>query len=171
MNSTATLQQEPQWETTFAMLAERSHLQRLPEQSRQSLSAAFKQHKRERRFQFFKQLVGQLSFDSASTALPAGARSAASAEDRQLVFTTTLGDIAIDVSGDNAGCMLAGQLFLDIEDTSLLVQLVSQDVEVAQTVADEFGEFQFEGVPSGTYDVMIASADVDIELPQVTLSL
>ncbi len=160
-----------QWEAKFAELAKRSQLHRLPNGARDTLADQFKQYKQARRGGIIKHFVASLSFDSAVTPLLAGARNAVSAENRQFVYTTDFGDVALDLSGTGEQLTVSGQLFLDDADGNLLIQLVQNDTEIAQATADELGEFQLDAIPAGIYDVIASSDAFDVELQQVPLTL
>jgi hypothetical protein len=122
---------------------------------------------------FLQRLVATLSFDSGLQ--PAfGVRSAAGQEkQRQLVYTTDAADIALNVRPRprNGHLDLDGQVFpADSADpASFSVQLLSGAKEVDLTTTDELGEFAFQSVSPGAYQILVSGERVEILISTIEL--
>jgi hypothetical protein len=120
-----------------------------------------------------KRLVATLTFDSDLH--PAvGLRAAAISESqRQLVYSTDAADVAIIVRPRPRDGLLDvyGQILpVDGTDSGVFgVQLLEGSSEVATTATNDLGEFTFEAVPPGVYEMLAGSDRVEIQLPQVEL--
>lgn len=120
-----------------------------------------------------KRLVATLSFGGGIQPL-AGVRSAASQESQgQLVYTTEAADIALNFRRrpENGKLDLDGQVFPndDEEPEAFGVQILLGTEEVATTATDELGEFAFEGVEPGEYQILLSSDQVEILISPVEL--
>jgi hypothetical protein len=123
---------------------------------------------------FLQRLVASLSFDSGLQ--PAfGVRSAGSQEaaQRQLVYTTDAAEIALNIRPRprDGSLDLDGQVFPtdDVDPASFSIQLLSNADEAGLIATDELGEFGFESVPPGTYQVLVSSDRVEILISPVEL--
>lgn len=102
----------------------------------------------------------------------AGVRSAASQESQgQLVYTTEAADIALNFRRrpENGKLDLDGQVFPNDEGEpdAFGVRILSGTEEVAATATDELGEFAFEGVEPGEYQILLSSEEVEILISPV----
>ena len=118
-----------------------------------------------------RRLAATLSFDGALQ--PAtGVRSAGGTEG-QLIYTTETADVALNFRRrpENGDLDLNGQVFPnDEEDPEAFgVQILRGTDEVATTATDELGEFAFEGVPPGDYQILLSSEQVEILISSVEL--
>jgi hypothetical protein len=83
-------------------------------------------------------------------------------------------DVALDIlprDHEERSLDLEGQLFND-EETDLGifgVQLLQEGTEVGTTVSDDLGEFAFESVPPGVYEMLLSTDQYEIMLPPVEL--
>jgi len=105
-----------------------------------------------------------LVFDDWQTALN---ERYAGVDSRQMLFS--LGtydlDMRIDLTGDK--CTLTGQIFPEVD--SAIVEVLSQDLRASVPV-NELGEFTFEPLPQGVYDIRITTGDgIDLHIEQVPL--
>jgi len=120
-----------------------------------------------------ERLVATLTFDS--NLQPAtGLRAAGISEvQRQLVYSTDAADVAIVVRPRARDGLvdIHGQILpADDADPGVFgVQLLESSSEVATTATNDLGEFTFEGVPPGVYEVLAGSDRVEIQLPEVEL--
>lgn len=120
-----------------------------------------------------RRLVATLSFQGG--AQPAsGVRSAAARESQgQLMYTTGAADIALDLRGrpGEGSLDLDGQIFPTdgTEPDVFGVQLLSGANEVGTTATDVLGEFGFQAVPPGEYQLLISSDRVEILISPVDL--
>ncbi len=87
-------------------------------------------------------------------------------ESRQLLFQVNeyQVDLRIEFSGEFA--MVTGQIFPAI--TNATAELIHSDRRITVGLS-ELGEFVFDAVPKGRYDLRIASADSEIILDQVPI--
>ena len=121
-----------------------------------------------------QRLVATLTFDSTMQPAP-GLRAARMQEaQRQLVYSTDAADVAMIVRPRaRSGLLdLFGQILpVDSADAGIFgVQLLAGSSEVATTATNELGEFTFEAVPPGVYEVLAGSDRVEIRVPDVELN-
>lgn len=111
-----------------------------------------------------KRLLASLQFDSAQRPLVLGVRGI-SAPPRQLLFSD--GDHMFDVriTPSGADWMVAGQV-LGSTDTGRVE--LRRPGDVFETSLNDVGEFTLL-VPSGTYVLLVALTDVEIEIPELTI--
>jgi hypothetical protein len=120
--------------------------------------------------------VATLTFDSAARPLAVGLRAAGQAvRSRQLVYTTELAEIALNIHDHRAHGHLdmSGQLFPegDAPADPFTIQLLDGAEEVARTVTDELGEFAIDAVPAGAYHLLFSTSQVGILITPVTLGV
>lgn len=88
-------------------------------------------------------------------------------DSRQLLFS--LGEYDLDLRIDLGGgkCTLSGQIFPEID--SAMLEAVSADTQSA-TQTNELGEFTFDPLPQGVYDIRISNAaGVELNIEKVPL--
>lgn len=125
----------------------------------------------------FQRLVASLSFDSGMQ--PAfGVRSAGGQEgQRQFIYSTDVADIALNFRRrpGEGGLDLDGQIFPAREGTEpsdFAVQLLGNGAtEVGTATTDDLGEFSFESVPTGEYQIIVSGERVEILITPVELRL
>lgn len=105
----------------------------------------------------------------------AGVRAAAAQESQgQLVYTTEAADVALNFRRrpQNGKLDLEGQVFPNdaAEPGAFGVQILSGTEEVGTTATDELGEFSFENVEPGEYQILVSSAEVEILISPVDLN-
>jgi hypothetical protein len=123
---------------------------------------------------FLQRLVANLSFDSGlQPAFGVRAASSQEAAQRHLIYTTDAAEIALNIRRRprDGHLDLDGQVFpADNSDpASFSVQLLSGVDEVGLTTTDELGEYSFESVPPGTYQILMSSDRVEILISPVEL--
>jgi hypothetical protein len=95
------------------------------------------------------------------------------AAQRHLTYTTDAAEIALNISPrPRDGYLdLDGQVFPadDADPASFSVRLLSGADEVGLTATDELGEFDFEAVPPGTYQILVSTDRVEILISPVEL--
>ena len=122
---------------------------------------------------FLERLVATLTFDG--NLQPASGLRAASVSElqRQLVYSTDAADVAIIVRPRTRDGLLDvyGQILpKNAPDSDVFgVQLLRGASEVATTATNDLGEFTFEAVSPGVYEVLASSDRVEIQLPEVEL--
>jgi hypothetical protein len=122
---------------------------------------------------FLERLVATLRFDS-NLQPASGLRAAGISESqRQLVYSTDAADVAIIVrprTSDGLFDVYGLILPSDATDSGVFdVQLLQGATEVATTATNDLGEFTFEAVSPGVYEVLTGSDQVEIQLPEVEL--
>ena len=142
-----------------------------PAGQRAELAKAFEAYARGRRQPgSLKRLTATLSFGGRLQ--PAAVRSAGGAGG-QLIYTTETADIALNVRRrpENGMLNLDGQIFPndDEEPEAFGVQILRGTEEVGTTATDELGEFAFESVPPGEYQILVSSEQVEILISPVEL--
>lgn len=165
---------EAEWLRAFARVGREVVFEEPPAAVREELIRRFDAFSEGRREpNLVLRLVATLSFDGGLQ--PAlGFRSAGSGEgQRQLVYSTDAADIALSVRPRprNGHLDLDGQVFPsgDADPATFSVQLLSGTTEVGMTTADELGEFTFEAVPAGAYQVLVSGERVEILISPVEL--
>jgi len=162
-----------EWLRAFARASERTNLVAPPGALREDLSrrfAAYVEGKREPGL--LRRVVATLSFEGGMQ--PAlGARSARMGEAQgQFVYSTDVAEIALNVHPRPGGRVdLDGQLFPAGEAApgGFVVQLLSSGSDVGITTTDELGEFGFEAIVRGEYEILVSNGEVEIQLSSVEL--
>ena len=164
------------WMRAFARISEKTVIASPPSEVREELIERFEAYAEGKQHPgLLQRLVATLTFDS--NLRPAlGLRAATVPESqRQLVYSTDAADVALHVrSRPQDGIFdLNGQIFpTDSADSGTFgVQLLEGGSEVATTATNELGEFTFEAVSPGVYDVLASNERVEIRIPQVALNL
>jgi hypothetical protein len=164
------------WLRAFARISEETVIASLPSGVREELIERFEAYAEGKQHPgLLRRLVATLTFDS--NLRPAlGLRAAAVPEpQRQLVYSTGAADVALHVRPrpHDGHFDLNGQIFpADSAGSGTFgVQLLEGTSEVATTATNDLGEFKFEAVSPGVYEVLASNERVEIRVPQVTLNL
>ena len=163
---------EAEWLRTFFRTSRDLVLEDPPAGQRDELAAAFEDYAEGRRRPGpVERLVAALSSGGGLRPV-AGVRSAGGVEG-QLVYTTEAADVALNVRRrpGNGKLDLDGQVFPNEERMSEAfgVQILRGTDEVGTTATDELGEFAFEGVAPGEYQILVSGAGVEILISPVEL--
>jgi hypothetical protein len=163
------------WLRAFARISEDMVIASPPPRVREELIERFQAYAEGKQHPgLLERLVATLTFDS--TLRPAlGMRAAAAPEaQRQLVYSTDAADVAVHVRPrPHDGLIdLNGQILpLNGTDSGTFgVQLLEGTSEVATTATNELGEFTFEAVSPGVYEVIASNERVEIRVPRVELN-
>jgi hypothetical protein len=163
------------WLRAFARISEDMVIASPPPRVREELIERFQAYAEGKQHPgLLQRLVATLTFDS--TLRPAlGMRAAAAPEaQRQLVYSTDAADVAVHVRPrPHDGLIdLNGQILpLNGTDSGTFgVQLLEGTSEVATTATNELGEFTFEAVSPGVYEVIASNERVEIRVPRVELN-
>ncbi len=170
------------WLRAFAEARNHVTLDSPPPEVRRRLLAVFEkrtetQAREDQRPSALRRLVASLTFDSGLETATAGVRGPAMrGSRRQLVYTTDVADIVLDVLTSNARVEtvdVGGQVLPhdDEEPGSFHVRLLDGASEVVVAATDEIGEFSFGAVPSGTYEILFGTDRVEILMSPVYLRL
>lgn len=162
------------WLQAFYRLSHEVTLAAPPDEVRRYLAGQFEAIVQRQSAGLFQRLVATLTFDSHAQPLATGLRSAATpGRERQLVYTTTVADVVLNLGTAGDQLNIAGQIFpLDENDTEDVysVQLLRGATEEAITAADDLGEFTFQSVLPGVYDIVLSSARAEVVIPSVELT-
>lgn len=161
------------WLRSFSRVTGGVVIEDPPAGQRAELARAFEAYAEgRRRPASFRRLTATLSFGGGGVA---GVRAAASQEESQgqLVYTTEAADIAINLRRrpESGKLDLDGQIFPNDgeEPGGFDVQILTGTDELAVTTTDELGEFAFEKVPPGEYQILVSSEEVEILISPVEL--
>jgi len=165
--------EEVAWLRAFARISEDTVIASPPLQVRDTLIDRFEAYAEDkRRPGLLKRLVATLTFDSGMQ--PALSWRATAPELlRQFAYSTEAADVAIDVLvrlRDELVDIHGEILPVDITDSGAFgVHLLAGSSEVATTATNDLGQFSFEAIPPGVYEMMLSSERVEISIPQVEL--
>jgi hypothetical protein len=164
------------WLRAFARISEETVIALPPPEVREELIERFEAYAEGKQHPgLLQRLVATLTFDS--NLRPAlGLRAAAAPESqRQLVYSTDAADVALHVRPrPHDGLLdLNGQIFpVNSADSGTFgVQLLEGTSEVATTATNDLGEFAFEAVSPGVYEVLASNDRVEIRIPHFALNL
>ncbi len=164
------------WLRAFERISEETVIASLPSGVREELIERFEAYAEGKQHPgLLQHLVATLTFDSNLRPAP-GLRSAAAPESqRQLVYSTDAADVALHVRPcpHDGHFDLNGQIFpvSSADSGTFGVQLLEGASEVATTATNDLGEFKFEAVSPGEYEVLASNERVEIRVPQVALNL
>ena len=165
---------DAEWLRAFSRASKDVVLEDPPAEQRAELAGLFEAYAESRRQPgVLKRFVATLSFGGGLQPL-AGVRAAAAQESQgQLVYTTEAADVALNFRRrpGNVDLDLDGQVFPndDEEPEAFAVQILRGVEEVGATATDELGEFAFEGVAPGEYQILLSSERVEILISPVDL--
>lgn len=164
---------QAEWLRAFSRVSEDFVLDEPPAELRGELTRRFEAYAEGRRQPGpVRRLVATLSFEGGAQAA-FGVRSAAARESQgQLVYTTGAADVALNFRRrpSDGGLDLDGQVFpAEDEPDTFGVQLLSGANEVSITATDELGEFAFQDIPPGEYQILVSGARVEILISPVEL--
>lgn len=163
------------WLRAFARVSEDTVIASPPSEVRDTLIERFEAYAEGKQQPgFLKRLVATLTFDSHLQPAP-GLRAVGVPESqRQLVYSTDAADVAMTVRPRTRDGLLDvyGQILpVDSADSGVFgVQLLDGSSEIATTATNDLGEFTFEAVPPGVYEVLASSDRVEIQIPRVELN-
>ncbi len=172
------------WLRAFAKASDATTLASPPPEVRAELVRRFEAHVRERRQPgFFQRLIASLTLDSGSQLVTAGLRSVdAQPSQRQLVYSTDIADVALNVQARlyDKHLDIIGQVFPSGEAATIAlasrrnrafsVQLLRDAAEFGLTTTDELGEFAFEAIPPGVYEIVLSAEQAEILIAPVELN-
>ncbi len=162
------------WLRAFLQVSKTTVLASPPSELRALLRRRFEAYAQDRRQPGFLQcLVATLSFDSRMQPAVAGVRATGARESQQqLVYTTDVADVALNIQprSDNR-FDLDGQIFPagDVAPDAFSIQLLRQADELGLTTADDLGEFAFEAVSPGVYELIVSTDQFEVLIAAVEL--
>ena len=162
------------WLRKFVRATEHDVLESPPPDVRSTLIARFKAHAEGRRTPgLLKRVVATLTFDGGLR--PAvGARAAGTqGVRRQLVYSADALDVALNFlpRARDKNFDLDGQVLPrdDFELGSFSVQLLQSETELGITATDDLGTFAFESIPSGVYEIILSTDQIEVSIAPVEL--
>jgi hypothetical protein len=161
---------EVAWIRTFHTISRDVVWEAPPAGFREQLSRRFAAHVAENRPpSLWQRLTAALKFDSLRRPAAIGVRAGAPQSERQLVYSTDYADIALTIqSPASAGRFsLFGQILPTIVelDSAYSIELLEGGQELDFAVATEVGDFVFEVIPHGEYELVIRSDQYEIVIP------
>jgi hypothetical protein len=162
------------WLRKFVRATEDSILESPPSEVRSTLIARFKAHAEGRRTpDLLKGVVATLTFDG-SLRPAVGARAAGTqGARRQLVYSADALDVALNFlpRARDKNFDLDGQVLPrnDVELGSFSVQLLQGETELGITATDDLGTFAFESIPSGVYEIILSTDQIEVSIAPVEL--
>jgi hypothetical protein len=164
------LQETADWIRTFQQTRKEVMWQAPPADMRANLRHRFSVYAAEKRPpNLLQRLKAVLTFDSQVQSAAAGTRSTAAQTERQLVYSATYIDVALTLQSPAQADTF--KLFGQILPTSAeamsdhSVQLFQVGMEQAFAVTAELGEFVFEKIPAGEYELVVSSDQYEILIP------
>lgn len=162
------------WLQAFHTLNQTVQLPTLRDETRETLINQFEARRTPQAAppSLWQRLVASLTFDSREPRFAAAMR-ATQTEMRQLVFTTAPVDVSLDIAPHDDGFRLSGQLLFNtaVDDTRCAIRLLRNGAEIAAVRSDTFGEFVFDNVTATAVSLVITHAQVEVELPEITLTV
>lgn len=164
------LQAEVAWIRTFHQTRADLAWEAPPAKVRVDLSRRFAALAAEKRPpDLWQRLTAALKFDSQLQPNAAGVRSSSSATERQLVYSAAYADVALTIQALTLAksCNVFGQILPTAAEmeSSHSIQLWQDGQERAFVVAADVGEFVFEEMPEGEYELVIRSDRYEIVIP------
>jgi hypothetical protein len=162
------------WLRKFVRATDDSILESPPSEVRSTLIARFKAHAEGRRTpDLLKGVVATLTFDG-SLRPAVGARAAGTqGARRQLVYSADALDVALNFlpRASDKNFDLDGQVLPrnDVELGSFSVQLLQGETELGITATDDLGTFAFESIPSGVYEIILSTDQIEVSIAPVEL--
>ena len=164
------------WLRKFVRATEDSIFESPPSEVRSTLIARFKAHAEGRRTpDLLKGVVATLTFDG-SLRPAVGARAAGTqGARRQLVYSADALDVALNFlpRARDKNFDLDGQVLPrnDVELGSFSVQLLQGETELGITATDDLGTFAFESIPSGVYEIILSTDQIEVSIAPVELNV
>lgn len=146
-----------------------------PDDLDEQLYSIFTRHSgAKQRFRFFQRLLATLTFDSYQHLTAAGVRGPAAANlERQLVYSTDLAEIALDLqwNAQEKSILVHGQVFPvdDADEEIYVVELQRDTTTMKMAPTDKLGKFAFASLTPGTYDMTLSGDQIEIALTSVDL--
>jgi hypothetical protein len=119
-----------------------------------------------------KEVVASLVYDSFSEPLPFGVRRR-DLPARQALYQTDNVQLDLKIElGDEKG-LLIGQIVADrgdIDVTGLSVEITQSGEVIGKSTTNRLGEFIFQNLPKGNYELQVVLSDTMVKLPPLPLN-
>jgi len=164
-----------EWLQAFRRVSGQLVLTAPPPAVREELMQQFAEYAtRQQQPPLWRRLLAALQFDSTLQPAPAGMRSGGGNIARQLVYASDDADIMLNSQARKTDPRfnLFGELLpnrADLMPDEFCAQLLQNEREIAITVLDDLGQFSFAGLASGEYQLILSSANLEIELASVKI--
>jgi hypothetical protein len=161
------------WMRAFAQISENTIIASPPPEVRETLIERFEAYAEgKQQPRFLERLVATLTFESNQQ--PAlGWRATTARSQRQFAYSTEAADITINLQPHSREALLDlhGHIFpVDSASPEIFgVQVLAASAEVTTTAANDLGEFAFEEMPPGVYEMIVSSDRIEISIPQLDL--
>jgi hypothetical protein len=179
-NANATTRTNLAWLRTFLQARQVVKLTAPPAKVREVLKRRFAayapQTPRRQPPASFQRWLATLTFDSQARLGTAGLRSASvEGLQRQLIYSTEVAEVVLNLQPHPQGqrLNLSGQVFpiTDTPPNAFSLQLLQNTSEVGLAASDDLGEFAFEAIPMGDYELVISAAAFEVVIPFIPLRL
>ncbi len=167
--------QDLAWLRAFGQASQAVTLAQPPHRLREALTRRFLERREAQQPPgLFRQLLAGLTFDSRTRLAAAGVRSASDeGRQRQLIYSSDQADIALNIAPreQDERLDLSGQLFSTSETLpgGASVQLLQDETQVGLTTVDELGEFAFQGISPGAYDMVVSVGTFEVVISPLPL--
>jgi hypothetical protein len=115
-----------------------------------------------------RRVVAALTFDSSSLTPAFGVRSGLASPARQLLFSAGDFDVDLRLAAGGEGWTVSGQVLGPCEGGEVEVE-GAQGVPSAQAALNDLCEFTLPPVPEGVYTLRLRVAEVEVEIPELSL--
>ena len=164
------------WLRAFRQVSQDTILATPPRRVRAQLVRRFETYAQDRRPAGLRQrLIATLTFDSYLQAGLVGVRGSGGGAGRQLIYSTDWADVLVNVFACPPGQRLDvyGQVLPReaVAPDAFSIQLVAETGEVMITSADDLGEFTWEKLVPGVYDMHVSADQVEILIAAIELQL
>jgi len=175
VNRDPAIQAQARWLQAFNRLRKTITLEKPPAAVRTILLERFTQAvSAKQQPGLFQRLLAVLSFDSALQPALLGERTLEFERIRQLAYATDIVDVALNIQPRefDQRLDLIGQVLSNnnaFTPDMFSIQLLSGTKEIGMAMADELGEFAFEAIKPGRYQLILSGDNLDIQLPELEL--
>lgn len=164
-------QADLEWLRMFLLTSKEVHLASPPAKVKEISKHRFAEYATTYRpLGFIQHCQAMLTFDSRGQVAAAGLRSASTESlQQQLIYSTEIAEVVMNVQWlpQDKRFNLIGQVFplADIPPAAFSIQILQNSVEVGITTADELGEFIFEGLARGEYEMILCVDQIELLIP------
>src|SRR3990172_11849226 len=174
-NADEATQENEEWLQNFLQASRRMRFDSPPRSVRTELQRRFAASMQDRKPPgLIERLRATLAFDSHTQIATSGVRSAGmEGLQRQLVYRSGEVEVALNIQpgSPEAHINLYGQVF-PLDGTpadTFIIQILKDSGEAGLTNTDNLGEFVFEDLLEGDYQLILASDRLEISIPSVSL--
>ncbi|MFQ5857074.1 MAG: hypothetical protein ACE5LU_15795 [Anaerolineae bacterium] len=121
-----------------------------------------------------KRLVATLTFDSSVQPGTVGVRAVdTQASQRQLIYSTGIADVVLNIRArvQDKYLDVSGQIFpiADVAPDVFSAQLLRGTEELGITMVDDLGEFTFEAIQPGRYEMVLSTEKYEVSITPIEL--